>query len=802
MSAQEKIPQLIHQTWKDADVPLEWQKWAASWRRHHPDWGYRLWTDADNRAFLQEHYPWFLPVYDGYPEAIMRADAIRYFLLDHFGGLYVDMDFECLQSVSGILDGRDLVLGCEPEVHTRLLLARRRGFGRIVGNAFIASRPGHPFWAHVHRQLVSAHKLPSTLDATGPFFLTRAIDSAPASDSITVLGPKVLYPKVSPYATELFGPQEADYDRAYAVHHWSDSWACDTSTPPRMSAGRRFPFWVSQELQPLADGLLSLDTQRRRWASGAPAPTVSCLMVTKDRSATARRAITCFRNQTYASLELVVVEDGTDDALEQYIRDLEDARIRYHRLPPEGRTLGELRNEAVDRATGPYVCQWDDDDLYDPERVETQMAAILALGAEACFLAREQLWWPDRRKLGVSCARVWEGSMVCAVDRLPRYPAQRRGEDTPVAEEVVRTCRVVSVDAPALYTYVCHGANTFNESHFAEHFDVATEIWAEPGAYAERLLAMAARLPIEPGQIAHAETGIATDRICEWEARPAAVVAPAPAPASERPSVLVLSPLKDAAAFLAGYLDRLRTLDYPREAISLGLLEGDSRDATPQMLQEVLPRLEAEFRRVTLVRRDFGLQLAGPRWEPGVQRRRRSVLAKVRNHLLSRALVDEEWVLWLDVDVTGCPADLVQRLLGAGKDIVVPHCATAPGGPTYDLNTFVLQPRAGALNWSQWLRDGILQPPRGFGRTYLDELRGRGLLRVDSVGGTALLVRADLHRDGLIFPSFPYQNLIETEGFAAMARDMGVACWALPDVEVLHPHHSQAPVHADAVPVS
>lgn len=89
------------------------------------------------------------------------------------------------------------------------------------------------------------------------------------------------------------------------------------------------------------------------------------------------------------------------------------------------------------------------------------------------------------------------------------------------------------------------------------------------------------------------------------------------------------------------------------------------------------------------------------------------MLAKVRNHLLSRALVDEEWVLWLDVDVTGYPADLIQRLLGARKDIVVPHCATEPGGPTYDLNTFALQPRAGTLNWSQWLRDGILQPPRG-----------------------------------------------------------------------------------------
>ncbi|MEU6555906.1 glycosyltransferase [Streptomyces sp. NPDC046915] len=797
MRTQQKIPDLIHQTWKDTDVPPEWEAWADSWRQRHPGWGYRLWTDADNRAFLQEHYPWFLPVYDGYPEAIMRADAIRYFLLDHFGGLYVDLDFECLRPVDDILDGHELVLGCEPEAHTRLLLARRRGFGRIVGNAFIASRPGHPFWAHVHQQLVGSHKSSSALDATGPFFLTRAIDSVPDPASITVLGPEVLYPEVSPYAAELFGPQNADHERAYAVHHWSGSWVADTPAGPRTSVGKRIPFWASQELHPLADGMLSLDAQRRRWASGTPAPTVSCLMVTKDRSSTARRAIRCFRAQTYPNLELVVVEDGTDDALERHIREQGDPRIRHHRLPPEGRPLGDLRNEAADRATGPYVCQWDDDDLYDPERVETQMAAILALGVDACFLARERLWWPARRKLAVSCVRVWEGSMVCAKDRLPRYPALRRGEDTPVAEGVVRSCRVVSVDAPELYTYVCHGSNTFDESHFAEHFDVATEVWAEPGAYAERLQAMATRMPIEPKDIAHAETVHAAALACVQG--PQTAVEPAPGPASERPRVLVLTPVKDAATFLPRYLESLRALDYPREAVSLGMLEGDSRDTTRELIQQVLPDLEGEYRRVTLVHRDFGLQLEGPRWEPGVQRRRRSVLARARNHLLSRALADEEWVLWLDVDVTDYPADLMQRLLGARKDIVVPHCATTAGGPTYDLNTFVLHRRAGTLNWSQWLRDGILQPPKGFGRTYLDELRGQGLVRVDSVGGTALLVRADLHRDGLTFPCFPYQHLIETEGLAAMARDMGTACWALPDLEVLHPHHVPDPAGVGAV---
>lgn len=85
----------------------------------------------------------------------------------------------------------------------------------------------------------------------------------------------------------------------------------------------------------------------------------------------------------------------------------------------------------------------------------------------------------------------------------------------------------------------------------------------------------------------------------------------------------------------------------------------------------------------------------------------------------------------------------------------------------------------------------------------MDDLRSEGdLIRLDSVGGTMLLVRADLHRDGLIFPPFlygkrsalirednflsPSAGEIETEGLGVMAHDMGYECWGMPNLEVLH----------------
>jgi peptide chain release factor subunit 1 len=244
--------------------------------------------------------------------------------------------------------------------------------------------------------------------------------------------------------------------------------------------------------------------------------------------------------------------------------------------------------------------------------------------------------------------------------------------------------------------------------------------------------------------------------------------------------VLILTPMKSAAKYLDRYFSGLARLTYPRRLLSLGILESDSEDGT---YAETGARLATgEFRRKTLLKKDFGFRIpAGlPRYEAVYQLTRRAILAKARNHLLFRALDDEDWVLWLDVDVIDYPADIIERLIALGRDIVQPHCVLEPGGATFDRNAW---------------RDG--------GSVFMNDLRGEALVRLDSVGGTMLLVRADRHRDGLIFPPFFYGGRsrwvrdphplrgsavgeIETEGLGIMAKDMGIECWGLPDLEILH----------------
>ena len=50
-----------------------------------------------------------------------------------------------------------------------------------------------------------------------------------------------------------------------------------------------------------------------------------------------------------------------------------------------------------------------------------------------------------------------------------------------------------------------------------------------------------------------------------------------------------------------------------------------------------------------------------------------------------------------------------------------------------------------------------------------------------------LLVDADVHRAGALFPETPYDGFVETEGFARQVQHLGLNCWGLPNVEILHP---------------
>lgn len=60
----------------------------------------QLWNDETSRTFFQDEYPWFLPVYDQLPEKVQKVDILKYFLMRHYGGIYIDLDNVCMRSAN------------------------------------------------------------------------------------------------------------------------------------------------------------------------------------------------------------------------------------------------------------------------------------------------------------------------------------------------------------------------------------------------------------------------------------------------------------------------------------------------------------------------------------------------------------------------------------------------------------------------------------------------------------------------------------------------------------------------------
>lgn len=145
--------------------------------------------------------------------------------------------------------------------------------------------------------------------------------------------------------------------------------------------------------------------------------------------------------------------------------------------------------------------------------------------------------------------------------------------------------------------------------------------------------------------------------------------------------VLILTPLRDAAPYLAKYFDLLSELTYSHDLIDLAFLVGDSIDDTLAVLASELDRIQSRtdkipFRSATIVQKDFGKVVDMSVQEKhgfAAQGPRRKAIGRARNYLLYAALKPEHsWVYWRDVDIVDSPKKILEDFMAHDKDILVP----------------------------------------------------------------------------------------------------------------------------------
>lgn len=203
-------------------------------------------------------------------------------------------------------------------------------------------------------------------------------------------------------------------------------------------------------------------------------PKVSCLMVTRGNIELAKTAYYSFRLQTWSNKELIIICDSNAEELRKMVA-LDD-RVRFVEVP-SGFSLGELRNISVSQASGDFVCQWDDDDLYAPERISISLGVLLSASVDAVFLNSWIVWWMQRNLMCIAPSRIWEGSLLARRSVMPIYPALKKGEDTTVTQWITEHFPVAVIDYPQLYCYRITGENTWNVEHFESLFSAASKLF-------------------------------------------------------------------------------------------------------------------------------------------------------------------------------------------------------------------------------------------------------------------------------------------------------------------------------------
>ena len=194
----------IHQIWVGPNpLPQKSIKFIENIKALHPDFDYRLWTDADltPENFSTLNYINSTHIY------AQKADIMRYEILYKYGGLYLDIDFEVFKPLDALLT-HDLVV-CNEDTN----------INKYMTNAFMYTIPGTQ---SLKNCIDNVHTCPlggrvNVSIATGPWYFRKCI----SLDEARVLPTHVMYPthySQKGYRPTVFSPE------TYAMHHWDKNW--------------------------------------------------------------------------------------------------------------------------------------------------------------------------------------------------------------------------------------------------------------------------------------------------------------------------------------------------------------------------------------------------------------------------------------------------------------------------------------------------------------------------------------------------------------------------------------------------
>jgi glycosyltransferase involved in cell wall biosynthesis len=103
-------------------------------------------------------------------------------------------------------------------------------------------------------------------------------------------------------------------------------------------------------------------------------PKISVIIPAYNSEKTISHTIKSVLNQTLSVLELIVINDGSQDSTLEVIRQIQDSRIKVFSYSNAGGNVS--RNRGLNRAVGEFVSFLDADDLWTPDKLQSQFKAL------------------------------------------------------------------------------------------------------------------------------------------------------------------------------------------------------------------------------------------------------------------------------------------------------------------------------------------------------------------------------------------------------------------------------------------
>jgi glycosyltransferase involved in cell wall biosynthesis len=105
-------------------------------------------------------------------------------------------------------------------------------------------------------------------------------------------------------------------------------------------------------------------------------PQISVVVPAYNAEKTIKATVDSVLNQSFSDLELIVVNDGSKDSTLDVLSNIKDPRLKVFSHSNSGPQIS--RNRGIQEATGEYISFLDADDLWTPDKLESQFNALQA----------------------------------------------------------------------------------------------------------------------------------------------------------------------------------------------------------------------------------------------------------------------------------------------------------------------------------------------------------------------------------------------------------------------------------------